>query len=154
MKSITAAALSALLVSFVSTRTVQATPLNRQDYNDLRGWEVPSDENPNDDGYLVVNAGVSERNVDGFDGYVSWLPKLAFEEQYKPNGTPIERMQIEADELDDKLAKLEAFINKDKPDFLSEVEWDLLRQQAEYMALYLDTLKSRLELATDKIKNS
>ena len=27
--------------------------------------------------------GLVERNVDGFDGYVSWLPKLAFEEQYK-----------------------------------------------------------------------
>lgn len=68
---------------FIATRTVQAKQMNRQEYNDLRGWEVPSNENPADDGYLVVNAGVSERNVEGFDGYVSWLPKLAFEEQYK-----------------------------------------------------------------------
>ncbi|AZQ86472.1 hypothetical protein EJK51_1000 [Moraxella catarrhalis] len=83
MKLITASVLTALLTSFVATRTVQATPLNRQEYNDLRGWQVPDNENPNDNGYLVVNAGVSERNVDGFDGYVSWLPKLAFEEQYK-----------------------------------------------------------------------
>lgn len=83
MKLITATALTAILTSFVTTRTVQATPLNRQEYNDLRGWQVPADENPADDGYLVVNSGVSERNVEGFDGYVSWLPKLAFEEQYK-----------------------------------------------------------------------
>ena len=83
MKLITATTLTALLTSFVSTRTVQATPLNRQDYNDLRGWQVPDNENPNDDGYLVVNTGVSERNVDGFNGYVSWLPKRAFYELYK-----------------------------------------------------------------------
>lgn len=68
---------------FIATRTVQAKPMNRQEYNDLRGWEVPDNENPADDGYLVVNSGVTERNVEGFDGYVSWLPKLAFEEQYK-----------------------------------------------------------------------
>lgn len=83
MQLITATALTALLTSFVTTRAVQATPLNRQEYNDLRGWQVPADENPADDGYLVVNSGVSDRNVEGFDGYVSWLPKLAFEEQYK-----------------------------------------------------------------------
>lgn len=73
------------MASFIATRTVQATPMNRQKYNDLRGWQVPDNENPDDDGYLVVNSSVSERNVDGFDGYVSWLPKLAFDEQYKPN---------------------------------------------------------------------
>lgn len=142
--------LTAILSTFISTHQVQATPLNRKDYNDLRGWEVPSDENPNDDGYLVVNNGVLERNVDGFDGYVSWLPKVAFEEQYKPNDTPIDRMQVEADDLDEKLLKLEAFVAKGKPDFLTDEEWSLLNQQAEYMVLYRDTLESRLEIAKEK----
>ncbi len=142
--------LTVILSTFISTRQVQATPLNRKDYNDLRGWEVPSDENPNDDGYLVVNNGVSERNVDGFDGYVSWLPKVVFEEQYKPNDTPIDRMQVEADDLDEKLLKLEAFVAKGKPDFLTDEEWSLLNQQAEYMVLYRDTLESRLEIAKEK----
>ena len=68
---------------FITTRSVQAKPMNRQEYNTLRGWQLPDNERPDDDGYLVVNSGVTERNVDGFDGYVSWLPKLAFEEQYK-----------------------------------------------------------------------
>lgn len=135
---------------FIATRTVQAKPMNRQEYNDLRGWQVPDDENPTDDGYLVVNSGVSERNVDGFDGYVSWLPKLAFDEQYKKYDTPIDRMQIEADDLDDKLLKLEAFINKGQPVFLTDDEWALLKQQAEYMVLYRDTLGLRLEIAKSK----
>lgn len=67
---------------YIGTKFINAKPMTRQEYNDLRGWEVPSDENPNDEGYLMVNTSVSERNVTGFDGYVSWLPKKAFEEQY------------------------------------------------------------------------
>lgn len=143
-------AILATLASFIATRTVQATPMNRQEYNDLRGWQVPDNENPADDSYLVVNNGVTERNVEGFDGYVSWLPKLAFDEQYKTNHTPIDRMQIEADDLDDKLLKLEAFINKGQPAFLTDDEWALLKQQAEYMVLYRDTLGMRLDIAKNK----
>ena len=150
MKSITAMALSALLTSFTANRTVQATPLNRQEYNDLRGWEVPSNENPADDGYLVVNASVSERNVESFDGYVSWLPKLAFEEQYKPNHTPIDRMQIELDELHERMDKLGAFIAKGQPEFLNDDEWTLLQEQANHMANYYNVLNARLAIAKSK----
>ncbi|ULJ66648.1 DUF2829 domain-containing protein [Wielerella bovis] len=64
-------------------RAIQAKQMTREEYNDLRGWQVPQDENPSDDGYLIVNPNVSERNVDGFDGYVSWLPTKAFNEQYR-----------------------------------------------------------------------
>lgn len=34
------------MVSFTCHKTVKAIPMNRKDYNDLRGWSVPSDENP------------------------------------------------------------------------------------------------------------
>lgn len=100
--------------------------------------------------FIGENNETHYRNVEGFDGYVSWLPKLAFEEQYKPNHTPIDRMQIEADELDEKLLKLEAFVAKGQPDFLTKDEWELLHQQAEYMMLYRGTLECRLEIAKSK----
>lgn len=61
---------------------VKARPMTRGEYNLCRGWETPSNENPNDEGYLVVNTTVSERNMQVYNGYVSWLPKKAFEEQY------------------------------------------------------------------------
>lgn len=64
-------------------RAIQAKPMTRKEYNVLRGWTVPENENPDDLGYLVVNPNVSERNVEGFDGYVSWLPEKAFNEQYR-----------------------------------------------------------------------
>lgn len=135
---------------YIGTKLINAKPMTRQEYNDLRGWTVPSDENPNDEGYLVVNTSVSERNVTGFDGYVSWLPKLAFEEQYKPNDTPIDRMQIELDDLHDKMDKLGAFIAKPKPDFLDDNEWALLHEQQEHMANYYNVLNTRLAIAKSK----
>lgn len=33
---------------YIGTKLVNAKPMTRQEYNDLRGWTVPSDENPND----------------------------------------------------------------------------------------------------------
>lgn len=57
-------------------KQVNATPMNRGDYNHFRGWAMPPDENGEDPGYLVVyNAGTA-------DEYVSWSPKRIFDEGY------------------------------------------------------------------------
>lgn len=70
--------------NFISRfRTVESKEMTLKEYNDLRGWELPANENGEDPGYLVVNTSSNERNVDGFDGYVSWLPKAAFEQEYR-----------------------------------------------------------------------
>lgn len=58
--------------------------MTRQAYNDLRGWTVPADENPNDDGFLVEYLDGGKANVDGFAGYVSWSPADVFNRVYKP----------------------------------------------------------------------
>lgn len=57
-------------------KEVHATPMKRGAYNELRGWELPENENPDDDGYLVVY----NRGTD--DEYVSWSPKHIFENGY------------------------------------------------------------------------
>lgn len=58
--------------NYVGTKVVEAEPMNRGDYNIHRGWKIPSDENPNDEGYLLKYP----------DGYVSWSPKEVFEKAY------------------------------------------------------------------------
>lgn len=41
-------------------KRVHAIPMTRGDYNVLRDWELPTNENPADEGYLVVyNQGLS-----------------------------------------------------------------------------------------------
>lgn len=64
--------------SYIGIKGIQAKPMNRQDYNTLRGWTLPEDEDGSDEGYLVVYAN-DQHNVDGIDGYVSWSPKDVFD---------------------------------------------------------------------------
>lgn len=70
-------------VAYIGTKCIRAVPMNWLDYNRLRGWEVPADENPEDAGYLVENADGGAPNVAGFDGYISWSPAGIFEATYE-----------------------------------------------------------------------
>lgn len=63
---------------YIRCHIVEATPMTRGEYNKLRGWEIPANENPADEGYHVVYP----------DGYESWCPKAQFEAA----GRPIEGM--------------------------------------------------------------
>lgn len=61
---------------YIGTKIIQAKPMTRGEYNLFRGWTIPADENPADEGYLVQYD----------DGYISWSPKPVFEEAYKTSG--------------------------------------------------------------------
>ena len=61
---------------YIGTKTIEAEPMTRGDYNKYRGWTIPADENPDDEGYLVKYS----------DGYISWSPEKVFNEAYKKSG--------------------------------------------------------------------
>lgn len=69
---------------FIETKLINATPMNRQDYNDFRGWQLPSDENGADEGFLVEYVDGGNANTEQYAGYVSWSPKEVFEKSYRP----------------------------------------------------------------------
>ena len=69
--------------TYEGTKRVHARPMNRGEYNAYRGWEVPADENPADDGYLVEYLDGGKPNHPGHAGYISWSPKDVFERSYK-----------------------------------------------------------------------
>jgi len=58
---------------YIGTKMLEAVPMNRGEYNRYRGWQLPEDEDPEDEGYLVTYQG----------GYESWSPKAVFEEAYR-----------------------------------------------------------------------
>lgn len=58
---------------YLGVKLIEAEPMNLGDYNKLKGWPMPSDENPLRDGYKVKYS----------DDYISWSPKEAFEESYR-----------------------------------------------------------------------
>jgi hypothetical protein len=39
--------------TYTGTKTINAKPMTRGDYNKFRGWEIPADEDPAEAGYLV-----------------------------------------------------------------------------------------------------
>ena len=70
----------------IGIKTILSLPMTRKEYNDYRGWEVPSDENPNDKGYLVEHTNSPNSNHPNHKGYISWSPGGVFNESYKSSG--------------------------------------------------------------------
>lgn len=58
--------------------------MTRAEYNALRGWTVPADENPDDAGYLVEYVDGGQANHPDFAGYISWSPADVFDRAYRP----------------------------------------------------------------------
>lgn len=130
---------------YIGTKQINAKPMNRLEYNQFRGWELPADENGEDEGYLVEYVGPGQKaNTAEYAGYVSWSPKDVFEESYKPAGTHKERLAIELGELNTKLAKLVRFVVSDEFKKLSAYEQALLTVQEHHMRHYADVLEKRL----------
>lgn len=69
---------------YIGTKLINARVMTRLQYNQLRGWEVPNDENPSDEGYLVEYIDGGKANHPDFAGYISWSPKDVFERAYQP----------------------------------------------------------------------
>lgn len=67
----------------LGVKLIVALAMTRLEYNTLRSWQVPDDENPADEGYLVEYQDVGKPNVSGYEGYVSWSPKEVFEKAYR-----------------------------------------------------------------------
>ena len=58
---------------YIGIKVVAARPMTRGDYNIFRGWQIPADEDPADEGYVMKYE----------NGHVLWLPKDMFESDYK-----------------------------------------------------------------------
>lgn len=72
--------------TYTGTKSLRAKPMTRDDYNTLRGWPTPADENGADTGYLVEYLDGGEANHPDFSGYISWSPTDVFEGAYAPSG--------------------------------------------------------------------
>lgn len=137
-------------VTYVGTKVIHAVACTRADYNIYRGWELPKDENGDDNGYLVEYADGGTPNVHGHTGYVSWSPADVFERAYstpvrqKPE-TFLDRMKKELDELKDRTLKLQIFITGSGFSKIPQIEQDDLTEQFQFMREYEEVLERRYE---------
>jgi len=57
---------------YIGTNLDEAGEMNLITYNEYRGWQIPKDENPLREGYLVRHS----------NAYVSWVPKEEFDKTH------------------------------------------------------------------------
>jgi hypothetical protein len=72
-----------MMSAYIGTKIINAEAMNRLAYNEFRGWDLPSDEDGTDEGYLVEYMDGGEPNTKTHAGYVSWSPKAQFEGAYR-----------------------------------------------------------------------
>jgi len=81
---------------YIGTKMLQARPMTRGAYNVYRGWTIPANENPEDEGYLVSYYP---------DGYESWSPKEVFEAAYRKTDGMNFGLAIEAAKMGKRIAR-------------------------------------------------
>ena len=68
--------------TYIGTKLVKARAMNRAEYNEYRGWNLPENENGADDGYLVEYTDGGQANHPDHAGYISWSPEAVFANAY------------------------------------------------------------------------
>ena len=124
---------------YIGTKHIEAEPMTMgeaYEKNLLQAGRVPNESEKDNAGYHVKYE----------DGYESWSPAEPFEKAYKVADTPLDRMVIELDELNEKISKLSVFLESEKFKTLDERIKRLLASQYHTMAAYALTLKERMSL--------
>ena len=144
---------------YTGVKEILAKPMNRKEYNDYRGWELPSDENGEDEGFLVeyIQSETSPNvNHPNHKGYISWSPKDVFEESYintflslDESVIPTEKHQIRVvNELVELTSKMSALLDFIESDFFFKIvdidEQKRLKQQLIVMKAYRSILTDRI----------
>lgn len=133
---------------YTAIETGIATPMTLGEYNNLRGWDLPADEDPNEEGYMVE---IDEKVKSDHDQKVvkSWRPKAVFEANLSKtsNGSEddfITRLKEEASTLSERIQKLSDFQKSDRFELLNQTHQSLLNRQLMFMKMYLGILERRL----------
>lgn len=94
----------------------------------------------NEEGYIVEHD----------NGFSEWVPAEQFENEYQCSETYIDRMLIEATDLNLKSAKLGNFLNSEKHESLSDQKKNLLNAQYAAMASYSTILSERIRVEQEE----
>lgn len=123
---------------YIGTKMVNAEPMTKGEAfkkNLLKSGVNVNDEDSTQEGYVVEYE----------DGYTSWSPKETFEKAYKVAETFQDRLQIEEYELNDKINKLNYFMQGEKFAALNEIQRNYMNEQYRVMVKYQEILKKRIE---------
>ena len=91
---------------YYGTKSLLAKAMSKEEYCAYRGWEMPSNEDPKEEGYLVEYIEGGKPNDERHKGYISWSPKNVFDNSYKENGTLSFGHALDAAKLGKKIARV------------------------------------------------
>ena len=91
--------------TYIGTNIIQAMPMTRLAYNEMRDWTLPADENGDDAGYLVEYLDGGRSNHPNHAGYVSWSPADVFDRAYRPSTGLTFGLALEALKLGQRVAR-------------------------------------------------
>lgn len=127
---------------YVGRKMVNAVPMNQEDFYTLmeKGPALKQE------GYLVEYLDDGEANTSSYKGCISWSSKEVFEKSYKVSTTYIDRLNIEIEELSEKITKLSNYIhNVENGNTESTNDYDLIKEQMSIMKSYAKVLNERLK---------
>lgn len=144
-----------IMNSYIGVKSVLAKPMNRLEYNKYRGWELPSDENGEDGGFLVEYIDGGQSNHPDHKGYISWSPIDVFGKSYSKLSTYFitgiellphqERVVNELKELEVKVEALKTFIDTEFFELNINLDEQLrMKNQLMAMTCYLSILYDRV----------
>ena len=73
------------MTQYIGTKVLlDAISMTKKEYCAYRGWTIPSNEDPNEAGFLVEYADGGKPNDSRHEGYISWSPADVFKQSYRP----------------------------------------------------------------------
>lgn len=120
-------------VQYTGAKTIKAVPLNRK-AAEAHLRRILKDDMNDEPGYLVEYE----------DGYQSWLPAATFEKAHRMSGTSLQCLQIETDDLRDRIKKISDFQLTPEYQDMTPKESFMLNRQRDVMLLYLNALYIRI----------
>lgn len=136
---------------YEGTKQLRAWPMNKAAYCGYRGWSLPTDEDPLEEGRLVEYLDGGKANHERHEGYISWSPADVFDKAYRPCETHVDRMRIEHSQLSERITKAVGFISGNTaPGVFAMMGTDdqmLLIAQVDAMRAYSGVLALRLRRA-------
>jgi len=68
--------------TYIGVKMIAAIAMTLGEYNNYQGWDIPKDQDPNREGYLVEYLGQGNANHPKHENYISWSPKEVHESSY------------------------------------------------------------------------
>lgn len=68
----------------ITVKRIKRKPMTLGEYNNFRGWELPSNEDADTEGYLIEYLDSNNPNTTEYANYVSWSPKKVSDDAFSP----------------------------------------------------------------------